>query len=334
MTAQGKEVFISHVHEEAELAREIKMQITRAFGSSCRVFVSTDTGALPAGTRWLSELDTALKTTSVLLLLCSPDSVKRPWVNFEAGSAWVRGIPIIPLCHAGLSPKQLPLPMSTFQAVDLASPSALDGLITSLSFHLGLPSLAPAESPDPDGKQARFLTNRGPPVKRILLGASRELADAMKADAEAIRTAYPDAEMHLDATLTARTLTEALRLGTWDLVQLTVDVSSDGDLVFGQSTWHERLPKEGLASFLQRASTRLLVLTCCNSVPLAATLSGKVNMIAATGNLECEGFLAWESVFFPLLASGDTLARAFEVANQAVRLPVTMIGNPEAVLPA
>ena len=64
MKDQCKEVFISHVEEEADLARELKGLITRTFGPTCRVFVSTDTAALPAGARWLDELDKALKRPS------------------------------------------------------------------------------------------------------------------------------------------------------------------------------------------------------------------------------------------------------------------------------
>jgi len=37
--------------------------------------------------------------------------VEKPWVNFEAGAGWVRDIPVIPLCHSGIQPSNLPMPL-------------------------------------------------------------------------------------------------------------------------------------------------------------------------------------------------------------------------------
>jgi len=57
-------------------------------------------------------MTSALNKAHIHIVLASPDSVERKWINFEAGAAHVRGIPIIPLCHSGLTPAQLPVPLS------------------------------------------------------------------------------------------------------------------------------------------------------------------------------------------------------------------------------
>lgn len=60
-------------------------------------------------------MNTALNLASVHVILCSPESVARPWIQFEAGAAQIRGIPIIPICHSGLTPAQLPVPLSEWK---------------------------------------------------------------------------------------------------------------------------------------------------------------------------------------------------------------------------
>jgi hypothetical protein len=116
-------VFISHIAEEGGIAVLFKNRIEKSFLQKIECFVSSDTDSVLAGENWLQSVDAALKNASVEVILCSPVSVKRPWINFEAGAGWMRGIPIIPVCHSGLTPRSLPMPMTILQAV-LATDSA------------------------------------------------------------------------------------------------------------------------------------------------------------------------------------------------------------------
>jgi len=68
--------------------------------------------------------------------MLSEKSVKRPWVNFEAGAAW--GKMIIPVCFAGLRKDGLPKPYSSLQAVDLLSFGDDEYLATSVAHHLNI----------------------------------------------------------------------------------------------------------------------------------------------------------------------------------------------------
>lgn len=110
-------IFISHITEEKELAFHIKDYIENAFLGYAQVFVSSHGDSISAGDRWLQKVDDALKTCVMELILCSPSSVTRPWIQFEAGAAWGRGIPIIPLCHSGATPSTNPVPLSELQGV-------------------------------------------------------------------------------------------------------------------------------------------------------------------------------------------------------------------------
>src|SRR5262245_419366 len=112
-----KQAFISHINEEAEVAAKLKAALTRDFLRMLDVFVSSDGESISAGNDWLKSIRDALQKSDLMLILCSPSSIHRPWVNFEAGAAWMRNIPLIPLCHAGLTLRDLPAPLSFRQAV-------------------------------------------------------------------------------------------------------------------------------------------------------------------------------------------------------------------------
>lgn len=125
--------FISHVTEEADIAGRLKTALTQDFLGFLDVFVSSDSESIAAGEDWLRSIEKGLKESSILIVLCSPASVSRPWINFEAGAAWMRGIPLVPVCHAGLTPGDLPVPLSLRQGVALDEPDSLKRLYTRIA---------------------------------------------------------------------------------------------------------------------------------------------------------------------------------------------------------
>src|SRR5262245_304192 len=101
-------VFVSHISEEAELGAILKLRIEKDFLSIVNVFVSSHSDSVRPGAKWLQQLDLELGKAAVLLILASPTSVTRPWVNFEAGAGWSKNVPVVPICHSGMLPGQLP----------------------------------------------------------------------------------------------------------------------------------------------------------------------------------------------------------------------------------
>jgi hypothetical protein len=116
-----KIVFVSHIKEEQELALQVKNFIEDAFLGIIEVFVSSDENSIPLGQKWLDDITEALKCCIIEIVICSPKSVERPWINFEAGAGWIRDIPVIPLCHSGIQPSNLPMPLNLLQAANLNS---------------------------------------------------------------------------------------------------------------------------------------------------------------------------------------------------------------------
>lgn len=132
-----KLVFISHITEESELAKILSEEIKSSFLGLLDTFVSSDGESLPAGGRWLDSIDTALTNSAIQISLCSPQSITRPWINFEAGASWIRRIPVVPLCHSGLSKSGLPIPLVMLQGADLDNVDDLKVVFAELAKILG-----------------------------------------------------------------------------------------------------------------------------------------------------------------------------------------------------
>ena len=133
----GTLVFISHIVPENEVAIAFKELIEASFLGMIEVFVSSDEHSIAMGQRWLDEITKALKTCSIEIVLCSPQSVKRPWIHFEAGEGWIRDIPVIPLCHSGMVPSKLPLPLNLLQGATATEVASLNLILPVLARAIG-----------------------------------------------------------------------------------------------------------------------------------------------------------------------------------------------------
>jgi len=134
---EKKVVFISHISEEKELAIKTKELIETAFLGMIEVFVSSYEHSISLGQKWLDNITQALKECAVEIILCSPNSVGRQWINFEAGAGWIRDIPVIPFCHSGMIPTRLPMPLNLLQAATANEISSLKLLFPVLAQALG-----------------------------------------------------------------------------------------------------------------------------------------------------------------------------------------------------
>lgn len=151
--------FISHITEESGLATCLKEWIESTLLGQCDVFVSSDSTAVPAGVKWLQEIDQALRTANVFFVICSAQSLPRPWVNFETGCAWARGIPIVPLCHSGVTRSTLPRPIGDFQAIDLSDARFPQLFFEALQAHFQLTRMPRIDQPSMKVDLSRALAN-------------------------------------------------------------------------------------------------------------------------------------------------------------------------------
>jgi hypothetical protein len=134
-----KGIFISHIHEEAKLGVVIKEWVADAFaGNAVNAFLSSDKQDIPAGRKWLDVIEQQLADAVVMVSILSPTSLARPWVNIELGAAWIKRLPIVPLCHSGQRADALPKPFSDFAALNLNDPNSARDLIGGVADALKL----------------------------------------------------------------------------------------------------------------------------------------------------------------------------------------------------
>jgi TIR domain-containing protein len=133
-----KRVFISHISSETELAQSLKKHLERHFLDLLEIFVSSDRETIQAGSKWLEEVDKALKSGDLQIVLCSKESVGQPLVNFEAGAVWLRGIPVIPLCHSGVRPNDLPVPLGMLEGIECGQSEGLQKLYDAIARNLSV----------------------------------------------------------------------------------------------------------------------------------------------------------------------------------------------------
>jgi hypothetical protein len=139
------DVFISYIHEDEVVARALQLFITDKL-KGLEVFVSSNQGQIYAGEVWLDKIRAELESARIVILLLSEKSIKRPWVNFEAGAAWLSNKVIIPVCVGRLGKGDLPKPYSNIQALDLRTDYYY--LLGSLCHHLATPEIV-FQAPDP-----------------------------------------------------------------------------------------------------------------------------------------------------------------------------------------
>ena len=130
-------VFLSHINEESDLATIIRDQVANDFLGMIDVFQSSSPKSIPPGQRWLDRIDQNLQQAEVVILLCSEKSVMRPWLNFEAGAGWIKNVPVIPICHSGMQPSHLPLPLNLLNGITASNPDGWNHLYEVLATRLG-----------------------------------------------------------------------------------------------------------------------------------------------------------------------------------------------------
>ncbi len=142
-----KLIFLSHIHEERDLALIFKNALEEEFSGFVDVFVSSDGVSITAGSNFLKRIEDGLVDCIAAIYLISPYSVRRNWVNFELGAVWIKSamsvrsggkeIPALPLCHSGSGAGSLPAPLNNLNAVDANQSSRLEFAFRSIQAAVG-----------------------------------------------------------------------------------------------------------------------------------------------------------------------------------------------------
>ena len=94
-----KEVFISWSGEKANVYAEfLESILNQIFGKRAETFYS---GNIESGAVWLERIIEALEESKIGIIVLTEESMKKPWVNFEAGAIFKadrKNVSIIPVC--------------------------------------------------------------------------------------------------------------------------------------------------------------------------------------------------------------------------------------------
>ncbi|MBY5883992.1 toll/interleukin-1 receptor domain-containing protein [Rhizobium leguminosarum] len=123
-------IFVSHIAEEATSASALKRALEGVLPQLGAWVSSVD---VEPGDDWMAKLGLELKEAKAIVALCSLKSLERPWINFESGFGAGNGLPVIPVCHAGLGRDKVPPPLSRFQALDLREAADCSKLVRRLA---------------------------------------------------------------------------------------------------------------------------------------------------------------------------------------------------------
>src|SRR2546428_3456989 len=135
-TGAGRKIFICHAAADKEVAGCLKTFLEDS-DKPVDVFVASHPEDLPGGVEWWKEIRYKLSDAGVMLTLFSPRSPERPWIYFESGGAYFKGIHVIPLAVPPES-RDLPPPLGVLQARHLGALEDVRALVGQLGHVLGV----------------------------------------------------------------------------------------------------------------------------------------------------------------------------------------------------
>jgi uncharacterized protein YegL len=131
-------VFVSHAHEDAQIAVCLKDFLNEAFPDALDVFVSSDGASIRAGDNWSCAVEVAIRRAEIVLVLLTAKSIDRRWIYFEAGGAYFAGKRVIPICCRDFQLSQLGSPLNCLQALRGHCAEGAAAMLTEISDFFGL----------------------------------------------------------------------------------------------------------------------------------------------------------------------------------------------------
>lgn len=128
-------VFISHITEESALGSLVKGLLKKAFGD-LNVFLSSDYESIGSGDGWFNTILNALKSSEVIVVLLSKESMHRPWINFEAGIGKGAEALVVPALVRGLPKAEVVPPLSHLQLRDFEDSNDVLGALKDIAKRL------------------------------------------------------------------------------------------------------------------------------------------------------------------------------------------------------
>jgi hypothetical protein len=133
MTADKPVVFFSHSSKDKVALRKIKDRFVELTGGSIEVFLSSDGQSIRLGSNWVSSIEKALRDTKIMFVFVSPNSLGTPWLYFETGHAYSKGIDVVPVGLFGVDVGALSPPMNLLQGFNLVDAATMNNILEKVN---------------------------------------------------------------------------------------------------------------------------------------------------------------------------------------------------------
>lgn len=134
-------IFISHAVANKNIARTLA-EALEATKENVTTFLASRPGDIRADEDWLDGIERALQEADTYIIILTPESVLRPWVNFEAGAAWFFNRKLVFVRIQTLSTDDIPLPINSRQVYAIDVKEQLIAVFESIGLPLADPDLA------------------------------------------------------------------------------------------------------------------------------------------------------------------------------------------------
>lgn len=134
--------FLSYGHGDRRIADELREQLMKAFPNELLFFMS-GWDILP-GDQWKQRIKESLRTSTAIVLLLTPEYMKRPWAHVEWTPFWLDDRKVYVLITRGVNTADLISPMKDGQTADLFQTTDVRKLLSAIGEQLG----SPAKEPD------------------------------------------------------------------------------------------------------------------------------------------------------------------------------------------
>lgn len=135
--AYKNKIFISYIEEEKDITKLLKDLIGSAFRGIFYIFAYSTREKEPFGEVLSEDIINNIKNCKFVFIICSPKSISKPWINFEAGAGSVANL-VIPLCHSGMEPGKLPSPLNSRYGANLTNYNNLADIFSMLAKEVGI----------------------------------------------------------------------------------------------------------------------------------------------------------------------------------------------------
>lgn len=131
-----RRVFLSFASGDREIVERLRSRLVEITERKVRFYFAPRD--IPLGTNWQTNIERNLKSADCVLLVLSPISNGSRWVFFEAGFAYGKKRPAIPVGIGGYQVENERPPISSLQGITVASVADLNEIVVRLGRHLRL----------------------------------------------------------------------------------------------------------------------------------------------------------------------------------------------------